>query len=85
MANRLSELHDISVAVIEAGGEAENNPNVTAVDGYSRSFGTSIDWKYSTTHQKYATGRQISIPSGKALGGSSTINGVYSGIEFRHG
>jgi choline dehydrogenase-like flavoprotein len=75
VANRLSELPNISVAVIEAGGEVDNNPNVTSVDKFSVAIGTSIDWQYLSTNQTYAAGQRIQYASGKALGGSSAING----------
>jgi choline dehydrogenase-like flavoprotein len=78
VANRLSEIPSITVAVIEAGGEVFNNPNVTNVDGFTLALGTDIDWQYESTNQTYAEGRQIAYHAGKALGGTSTINGESS-------
>ena len=77
VANRLSELPNITVAVIEAGGAVDNNPNVTEIENFIKAIGTPIDWQYLSTNQTYAAGRRISFPSGKALGGSSTINGEH--------
>ena len=76
VANRLSELPNVTVAVIEAGASVLNNPNVTNVDDFTVALGTPIDWQYKSTNQTYAVGQQITYHSGKALGGSSTINGM---------
>ena len=73
VANRLSELANVTVAVIEAGGSVLNNPNVTNVDDFTVALGTSIDWQYESTDQTYAAGQKIAYHSGKALGGCSTI------------
>jgi choline dehydrogenase-like flavoprotein len=79
IANRISELPNITVAVIEAGGDAGNDPNVLNINGYTKSFGASIDWQYQSSPQEYASGKIVSYHSGKALGGTTTING---GIYF---
>lgn len=75
IANRLSENKAVTVAVIEAGDSVFNNPNVTNVFGYGHAFGTHIDWAYQTEDQKYADGSKQIMRAGKALGGTSTING----------
>jgi choline dehydrogenase-like flavoprotein len=74
VANRLSEM-DFTVAVIEAGDSVLNNVNVSAVTGYGRAFGTQIDWAYETEDQTYAGGSKQIVRAGKAIGGTSTING----------
>lgn len=76
VANRLSELPNITVAVIEAGGAVYNNPNVTDVDKFTLALGTDIDWNYESVSQEHADGRTIAFHGGKALGGTSTINGM---------
>ncbi|KAK8209253.1 putative glucose oxidase [Phyllosticta capitalensis] len=76
VANRLSELKNISVAVIEAGGSVYNNVNVTNPNGYGLAFGSEIDWAYETVDQTYAGGKPQTLRAGKALGGTSTINGL---------
>ncbi|KAJ5332979.1 uncharacterized protein N7506_006762, partial [Penicillium brevicompactum] len=76
VANRLSELKNVTVAVIEAGDSVFNNANVTNVQGYSLAFGTEIDWAYETANQTYAGGSKQTIRAGKAIGGTSTINGM---------
>lgn len=80
VANRLSELGDVSVAVIEAGDSVLNNHNVSTTTGYGLSFGTAIDWAYQTEDQIYAGGSKQTMRAGKAIGGTSTINGIISKI-----
>ncbi|CAG8043833.1 unnamed protein product [Penicillium nalgiovense] len=75
VANRLSEMKGFTVAVIEAGDSVLNNANVSAVTGYGQAFGTEIDWAYQTEDQTYAGGSKQIIRAGKAIGGTSTING----------
>ncbi|TVY43942.1 Glucose oxidase [Lachnellula occidentalis] len=76
IANRLTELPHITVAVIEAGDKVFNNPNVTDADKFTVALGTSIDWQYESTNQIYAAGQTVLCSAGKALGGTSTINGM---------
>jgi len=75
IANRLSENSYTSVAVIEAGDLVFDNKNVTTVDGYGLAFGTDIDWQYESAPQAYAGNKTQTLRAGKALGGTSTING----------
>lgn len=76
IANRLSELKDISIAVVEAGSDERSNPNVTTIEGFSPGLGTQIDWNYESVSQPQAQGRKLTYSAGKALGGTSTINGL---------
>lgn len=75
IANRLSEDPTISVAVIEAGDSVFDNVNVTDPAGYSLAFGTEIDWAYQSEPQGHAGNKTQTLRAGKALGGTSTING----------
>ena len=77
VANRLSELSGVSVAVIEAGDSVLNNHNVSTIFGYGLTFGSEIDWAYQTENQMYAGGAKQTMRAGKAIGGTSTINGKY--------
>ncbi|KAI0527870.1 GMC oxidoreductase [Xylaria bambusicola] len=76
LANRLSVDPNIRVAVIEPGEDVRNNVNVTDPALFTIPFGTSIDWQYSTTPQQAAGNRTIPWHAGKAIGGTSTINGM---------
>lgn len=85
VANRLSEDPSVSVLVIEAGDSVFTNENVTSANGYGLAFGTEIDYAYPTTPQKYANNLTTPLRAGKALGGTSTINGespLYSSAEL---
>lgn len=77
VAYRLSENTYTSVAVIEAGDLVFDNKNVSDVSGYGLSFGTEIDWQYESTAQTHAGGEAQTLRAGKALGGTSTINGNF--------
>ncbi|ORY67689.1 GMC oxidoreductase [Pseudomassariella vexata] len=76
VAKRLSEDLSVSVLVIEAGDSVFNNVNVTNPNGYGLAFGTEIDYAYQTVNQTYGGGLIQTMRAGKALGGTSTINGM---------
>jgi choline dehydrogenase-like flavoprotein len=80
LANRLSANPTTTVAVIEAGDSAFNNPNVTyvpkSIAEFGLGFGTSVEWGYTTKPQKYATNDTLPYWAGKALGGTTVINGM---------
>ncbi|KAF8468031.1 alcohol oxidase [Gautieria morchelliformis] len=77
IAGRLSEDPSISVAVIEAGPNAEDLPEVfvPGLIGTGQSFST-LDWSYPTVPQKNLNGRNLTVNAGKALGGSTVINSM---------
>ncbi|PWN40666.1 alcohol oxidase [Ceraceosorus guamensis] len=80
LAGRLSEDDDVTVAVIEAGhsGFAHEDDLLTPNGAYyNSSVGTDLDWKLQTDAQAQAADRQLALPRGKVLGGSSAINGLY--------
>ena len=82
VANRLSEVPDASVLVIEPGGSVLNNPNVYDVNGYGKGLGTDIDWAYQSVNQTYGGNVKQTLSAGKALSGTSSINGmVYARAE----
>ncbi|KAI1841229.1 hypothetical protein JX265_010158 [Neoarthrinium moseri] len=76
IAGRLANNTDYTVLVIEAGPSVYDDPRVTAPDGFPA--GTNLDWLYHTTAQEYTgtSGQVQYISSGKALGGTSAINGM---------
>ncbi|KAH8647398.1 GMC oxidoreductase [Xylariales sp. PMI_506] len=76
IANRLSENTSVQVAVIEPGNDVRDYPNVTAVVDSGIYFNASIDWGYLSTPQPLANNRSILYHAGKAIGGTSTINGM---------
>ena len=44
---------------------------------YASFIGTDIDWGFTTVPQTHAAGQSLALPRGKALGGTSTVNGMY--------
>jgi choline dehydrogenase-like flavoprotein len=78
LANRLSEVPKLTIAVIEAGDDEGSNPNVTSVAGFGGGLGfnTHIDWLYETAEQTGAGGRRLQYHQGRAWGGTSVLNGL---------
>ncbi|GLB34617.1 putative alcohol oxidase [Lyophyllum shimeji] len=74
VASRLAENPAISVLVIEAGPDAQNDTLVND-PGQSITVPYVYDWKYNTTAQT-AGGSILAMTQGKVLGGSSSINGM---------
>lgn len=75
LANRLSADPKVTVGVIEAGLPQRDNINVTSVKNFPLALGTNIDWNYVSSNQTNAAGQSLAYHAGKALGGTSTING----------
>lgn len=76
MANRLSEDLRHSVLIIERGGSVLENPLVYETSAYGAAFGTSIDYAYESAPQEYMGNKVETLRAGKALGGTTTINGM---------
>lgn len=79
LANRLSEDPSNKVCLLEAGGE-DKSPLIKVPLGIMFLIDSKVyNWRYRTSEQANASNRQIRIPRGRTLGGSSSINGmVYS-------
>ncbi|MBS7697452.1 MULTISPECIES: GMC family oxidoreductase N-terminal domain-containing protein [unclassified Chelatococcus] len=76
LANRLTEDAQTTVCIVEA-GPRDRNPLIhipLGVAGLIRH--PRLNWLYSTVPQQHAGNRRISIPAGRVLGGSSSINGM---------
>ncbi len=86
LANRLSEDPRRSVVLIEAGGDDRPSRdlvnfytklNIHVPAGFANIFrDPRVGWGYATVPQRNAGGRQIDLPRGKVLGGTSSINGL---------
>ena len=76
LAARLAEAPDVSVCVVEAGGKGRDLfIRMPAGNGFV--FGNPrLDWGYHSVPQPGLNGRRIYYPRGKALGGSSIVNGM---------
>ena len=75
VANRLSSKKNNNVLLIEAGKSSHPLSRLPV------SFAMLIDnpkanWRYRSTPEKGTSNREIPIPRGKLLGGSSAINGL---------
>ncbi|KAE8372289.1 putative glucose oxidase [Aspergillus bertholletiae] len=75
VANRLAEDPKMTVLVIEAGPSVFDNPNVTDISNLPYTYDSPIDWAYETTEQSFGNRRQV-MRAGKALGGTSVMNGA---------
>lgn len=76
LAGRLSEDPDVSVCLLEAGGDG-NSWTVNVPCAAVVSIPTKINnWAFETVPQKGLNGRKGYQPRGKCLGGSSAINAM---------
>lgn len=76
VANRLSADTSASVLIVERGDTELNNPDVYDPNAYEKAFGTYVDYAYQSVPQQYAGNKAQTLRAGKALGGTSTINGM---------
>ncbi|KAK7937274.1 uncharacterized protein PG986_014142 [Apiospora aurea] len=87
VANRLSADPYTSVLVIEPGGDEHANPNVTSPLAFTRPLfavwtrpmngrAPSLTRIHKTTPQPHLANRSLEYHQGKAIGGTSTINGM---------
>jgi hypothetical protein len=65
-----------SVLIIERGGSVHKNPLVYDTRAYGAAFGTPIDYAYQSAPQTYMGNKVETLRAGKALGGTTTINGM---------
>ncbi|ESK87617.1 aryl-alcohol oxidase [Moniliophthora roreri MCA 2997] len=77
LANRLTEDGKSKVLAVEAGINNEGVLTSEVPFLASRNYGGLLDWNYTTVPQAGANGRQINVPRGFVLGGSSSINIMY--------
>ena len=77
LAHRLSESGQFSVLLLEHGGD-DRNWIIQMPAGLRSAFKPTSKFNYwfKTTPQKHLNNREIDQPRGKALGGSSAINGM---------
>jgi len=73
VARRLAENPEVSVLLIEAGGE-DNVPCINEPGLWSRNLGSERDWNFLAEPNPHLNGRVIPMNMGKVLGGGSSIN-----------
>lgn len=73
LANRLTEDPTLQVVVLESGEDRGADPNTLTPGAWPMLPNSPADWTFRTNPQENL-GRKITVPQGKALGGSSAIN-----------
>ena len=74
VATRLSEDPQVSVLLIEAGGD-ERRRDIESPEAWPELLGSDVDWAFQTVRQP-ATGRTYPAARGRVLGGSGSINNM---------
>jgi len=76
VAGRLSEDPDRSVCLLEA-GPPDNDLRVKVPLGVMTLMGSKrFDWRFRSAPHEHLSGREVSVPRGKTLGGSGSINSM---------
>ncbi|GBP65442.1 Glucose dehydrogenase [Eumeta japonica] len=79
VANRLSEVAEWKVLLVEAGGDPTLNTEVVGL--FFDTFHTAVDWQYKTEPEPKAClgarDNRCYWPRGKTLGGCSSINAMF--------
>ncbi len=75
VAARLTEDPGTSVLLLEAGGR-DRSPNIKIPAAFAKQFRTKLDWDYSTGPEPHLDERELYVPRGKSLGGSSSMNAM---------
>ncbi len=75
LANRLSEDPSVSVLLLEAGGK-DRSLKIKIPAAFPEQFHTKLDWDFATEPEPHVDGRELFVPRGKALGGSSSMNAM---------
>src|SRR5687768_5097903 len=76
LAARLSEDANAQVLVLEAGEDLSADPRVNIPAMWPQLQGTESDWQLKSVPQDALGGREIAIPQGRLLGGSSALNAM---------
>lgn len=79
VANRLTENPTITVAVVEPGPDVRDDPSVLDLNSAGVSYSPALDWNFNSTAQPQLSNRVIGHHAGKALGGTTVINGTHTG------
>jgi len=76
LANRLTESGQHKVLLLEAGGR-DTNRWIHIPIGFGKvMFDREVNWMFETEPESRMHGRNIKVPRGRVLGGSSSINGL---------
>lgn len=75
LANRLTEDPSVQVLLLEAGGK-DRSLNIKIPAAFPKQFHSKIDWDFATEPEPAVNDREMYIPRGKGLGGSSSMNAM---------
>ncbi len=75
LAARLSEDPDVRVLLLES-GPPDVNENIHVPLGYLQLGSTEVDWDYHSAPEHECDHRRITLPRGRVLGGSSSVNAM---------
>src|SRR3954462_1945207 len=76
LANRLTESGQHTVLLLESGGR-DTNRWIHIPIGFGKvMFDREVNWMFETEPEPRMNGRNIKVPRGRVLGGSSSINGL---------
>ena len=75
VAGRLAENDDVSVLLLEAGGQ-DDVEAVMRAEQWSANLGSERDWNFVARPNAHLNGRSIPYSMGKVLGGGSSINAM---------
>jgi choline dehydrogenase len=73
VARRLAEDPNVSVLLLEAGGD-DDVPSVSEASGWPANLGSERDWSFQSQPDSHLNGRTVPLSMGKVLGGGSSIN-----------
>jgi choline dehydrogenase len=73
VARRLAENANVSVLLLEAGGD-DAVPSVMDADKWPLNLGSERDWGFQAQPDPRVNGRSVPLSMGKVLGGGSSIN-----------
>jgi len=76
LANRLTQGTSGRVCILEAGGH-DYHPFIKIPAGFVKTlYSGNFAWPFKTEGSRSMGGRQVAIPQGRVVGGSSSINGM---------
>lgn len=76
LASKLSEDANVSVLLLEAGGDNTKILESKVPIMFTKLFHTEHDWDYYTTEQPNLSFRKLYWPRGRVLGGSTSLNAM---------
>lgn len=79
VANRPTENPTITVTVVEPGPDMRDDPSVLDLNLAGATYSPALDWNFTSTAQPQLSDRVIAHHAGKALGGTTVINGTHTG------